>query len=553
MRIYQAMADAFHQEGVEVSFTLMGDGNMHFATALAEQTDRRTILVRHEHAAAAAATAYARATGKVGVASVTCGPGLTQLSTALATAVYARVPIVIFAGESPIDKSFYGQRIEQAPIVTATGSHYIHAHSLPRMQEYVRDAFFIARNEMRPVVIGVPYDKQLDVFEGKEPYRPSTSFIPALAPIIPNPAEIDEAVAAIRSAKNIIILAGRGAAHNGAAEACLKLARHEDALLATTLLARGIFDEDAFSVGIAGGYSSAAARDAFKAADLVVAVGASLNTHTLDGGNLFGHAKVLQIDTNPVGLRDALAISDIYVRADAKLAMDAILEQVSQSSPRLSVQRKAEFAERLRTEAPDPHVFDRTDPYMDPRDAVAAIDATLPKDWFLINGTGHSAAFSAHMRGRRPENFLTIREFGAIGNGISYAIGVAAAFPEQSIVLVDGDGSILMHIQELETIKRHGLRILICALNDGAYGPEIHKLRQDGVDDWGSVFGRGDLGAIARGFGLDGRVITSADDLDKALDAFNASSGAAIWDFHVSDHVISPMMRRAIAARRKLD
>ena len=98
--------------------------------------------------------------GRVGVASVTCGPGLTQTMTALAIATQARVPLVVFAGESPVDAPFYNQQIEQAPLVTATGAHYIAGHSLARMTDYVRDAFFIARMERRPVVIGVPLDLQ---------------------------------------------------------------------------------------------------------------------------------------------------------------------------------------------------------------------------------------------------------------------------------------------------------------------------------------------------------------------------------------------------------
>jgi acetolactate synthase-1/2/3 large subunit len=552
MRIYQALADAFFSEGVEASFTLMGDGNMHFATALSEKPGMRTYMVRHEHAALAAATAYGRASGKIAVASVTCGPGLTQLSTALASAVYAKIPVVVFAGESPIDKSWYGQRIEQAPIVTATGAHYIHAHSLPRMQEYVRDAFFIARTERRPVVIGVPYDKQLEPFPSSAPYLPSTQYLPRLQPLLPHPDELRTALDAIAGARRIALIGGRGVQLAGAEQLCRQFAERVDGLLSTTLLARGLFDDDPLSLGIAGGYSSAAARDEFKKADLVVAVGASLNYHTMDGGNLFPNATVLQIDTDPVGMRDALKTADLYLRADAKAAMQALLDGLADQPPRPVEWRSDQLAERLRTEAPDPFEFQRDDTFMDPRDAVAALDETLPKDWILVNGTGHSAAFSAHMRGRRPENFLTIREFGAIGNGICYAIGMAAAHPDRTIAVIDGDGSVLMHIQELETIRRHGLRILICALNDGAYGPEIHKLRHDGIDDFGSVFGRGDLGKVARGFGLDGTIVTDPSQLDGALAAFQSGSGAAIWDLHVSDQVVSPMMRRAVAKRERL-
>jgi acetolactate synthase I/II/III large subunit len=117
------------------------------------------------------------------------------------------------------------------------------------------------------------------------------------------------------------------------------------------------------------------------------------------------------------------------------------------------------------------------------------------------------------MRGRKPEQFHALREFGAIGNSI--AIGVAAARNNGKVVLLEGDGSLIMHIQELETIRRHGLRLLICVLNDGAYGAEIHELRQDGIDESGAGFGRTDFGSIARGFGLRG---TTVDDLDRVPD-----------------------------------
>jgi len=113
------------------------------------------------------------------------------------------------------------------------------------------------------------------------------------------------------------------------------------------------------------------------------------------------------------------------------------------------------------------------------------------------------------------------------------------------VVLVDGDGSVMMHVQELETIRRHGLRILVVVANDGAYGSEVHKLRAEGFPDDGSVFGYCDFAGIARGFGLPGRTFKSLEDLPQALAEFAAGSGAAVWDFHVSDQVLSPSMRRA--------
>jgi thiamine pyrophosphate-dependent acetolactate synthase large subunit-like protein len=151
------------------------------------------------------------------------------------------------------------------------------------------------------------------------------------------------------------------------------------------------------------------------------------------------------------------------------------------------------------------------------------------------------------MPSRPQEKFLTIREFGAIGNGISFAMGVAAARPDRTVVLFDGDGSLMMHIQELETIKRHGMNILIMVMNDGAYGSEVHKLRSEELPEEGSVFGRPDFAAIARGFGLDGKTFKSDSlaQLPKLVEEFAKRGGGAVWDFHVSDKVVSPTIRRA--------
>ena len=112
-------------------------------------------------------------------------------------------------------------------------------------------------------------------------------------------------------------------------------------------------------------------------------------------------------------------------------------------------------------------------------------------------------------------------------------------------MLFDGDGSLMMHVQELETIKRHGLNILIVVMNDGAYGSELHKFRSEGLPEDGSVFGYCDFAGIARGFGLAGKTFKSLGDLPQALAEFAASGAAAVWDFHVSDKVTSPSIRRA--------
>jgi acetolactate synthase I/II/III large subunit len=183
---------------------------------------------------------------------------------------------------------------------------------------------------------------------------------------------------------------------------------------------------------------------------------------------------------------------------------------------------------------------------LDPRRVIDELDRVIPKDYDSVSGAGHQAYFHSTMRGRKPENYHAIREFGAIGNGISLAIGVAAAKRDGKAVLFEGDGSLLMHIQELEMVQRHRLKLLICVFNDGAYGSEVHKLRADGMDDTGSIFGRTDLAAIARGFGLRGATVTDVSQFQALFDAYQAQDTAELWNIHVSDRVVSPSTRRGV-------
>lgn len=543
-RIYHGLANAFAEEGTSHQFVLMGDGNMHWSVALSE-LGVPAIYVRHEHCAVSMAMSYAEATDEVGVASVTCGPGLTQIMTALGAAVRASIPLVVFTGESPLSSPWYNQEIDQAPFVVATGARYVQIHDTALFQGKVQEAFLWARLNRQPVVIGMPLDLQQKPWAPDKPYIASTKVLPDIGRLQSDPERIDTAAALVAQSKRIIVLGGRGAKSADAATQCLALAESCGALVAETLPVRGLFHQDRWDLGVAGGFSSNIAREAFAQADLVIAVGASLTHHTRDAGKLFPNAKVIQIDTAPIGINQGRVVADVYVGADAGAGVTALTAAISEKTAADPHWRSDDMAKRIAEAPADDAVFAEPLNGLDPRHVVSALDAVIPRDWDLVNSSGHCSYFTAQMRGRSAERFHTIREFGAIGNGLSYAIGVAAARPDNPVVLFDGDGSFLMHVQELETIVRHNLKILICILNDGAYGSEIHKLRADGLSDEGSVFGRGDLGAVARGFGITGEVITSLDDLAAKIEAFGTSSGPALLDFHISDEVTSPVMRRA--------
>ena len=539
---FDILADVAAQETPGACFALLGDANMNFATRLAE-AGCPMIYVRHEHCAVAAAMAHARKTGGVGFATVTCGPGLTQLTTALPAAVRARIPLVVLAGEAPLKSAWYNQMIDQAPFVTATGAAYRALHHPARLAEGLRDAFLEARMTRGPVVVGIPFDLQNAVWTGAAALpAPSADLMPVTSPMPPNPDDLARAVALVAGAGRVVVMAGLGAVAAGAGPACAALADRLGGLLATTLPARGLFAGHPFNLNVAGGFATETARDCFAQADLIIAVGTSLSHHNADGGKLWPKARVLQIDMEPTTLSQGRIAADSHLRADARLGVEAVLAAMA---PRDPAWRTEALAQRIATAPADSTEFAPIPGLHDPREVVAALETHLPQAWEMVNSSGHCSYFAAQMPSRAQDRFLTIREFGAIGNGLAFAMGVAAARPDRPVVLFDGDGSLLMHMQELETIARHGLNILIVALNDGAYGSEIHKLRAEGLSDAGAVFGHTDLAAIARGFGIAGERVNDLASLPDLIARFEKAGGALLLDVPISDQVASPVIRRA--------
>src|SRR4051795_5253942 len=546
LRVYDVLARAFIQEEVKTCFALLGDANMNWAARLAEQ-GCRMIYVRHEHCALAAAMAYARKNRDVGVATVTCGPGVTQLITALPAAVRAHLPLVVFAGEAPLKSGWYNQELDQAPLINATGAAYHRLHMPERMPVAVRDAFLQARRERRPVVIGVPFDLQDRPWTGPENLpKPSRDLLPRSSPMPPHPDDVARAARRFAEAERVVVLAGLGAVEAGAGPACRALATKVGGLLSTTLPARGLFHDDPFCLGISGSFTPEVGLEYLKQADLVIAVGCSLAYHAGGGGQLWPKAKMLHVDIDPVAVSQGQEVARHHLRADARLGVEALTAALPPRNDERSAKWRSDaMAARIRDSKPDSQVFEIEPGLFDPRDVVTALEKALPREWEMVNSGGHCSWFFAQMPSRPQEKFLTIREFGAIGNGVSFAIGVAAARPDRTVVLFDGDGSLMMHVQELETIKRHRLNILIVVMNDGAYGSEVHKLRAEGLPEDGSVFGYCDFAGIARGFGLAGKTFKTLDGLPKLVAEFAATGRAAVWDFHVSDKVLSPSIRRA--------
>jgi acetolactate synthase I/II/III large subunit len=539
------LARAFEAEGVDTLFTLMGDANMYWSTAMAARPGMRVIHVRHESCAVSMADGYARATGKVGVASTTCGPGFTQIMTSLSMAARASIPIVVFAGDSPIAASWYLQQIDMAPLAHATGAHYVPIRHIDRALDNVREAFQVAQVERRPVVLSVPMDIQRQAWPHLTDYNPSAELVPAPQRPGPDPDLVARVCEMIATSERPIILAGRGAVRAQAREAIEALGEQSGALLATSLLGKGLFDGNPYALDIAGAFASDFARERFAESDLVIGIGAGLGHYTTEGGYLYPGAQVVQIDTNPRGLWQGLKTADLHIRADARATAQAIVEALRRNSISKTGYRIPEIAAAVAADHPDARTYPVQDGMVDQRRAIEELDKTIPKDWDIVVGGGHYFSIAmTHLKGRPAEKYHVINDFGAIGSGLAAAIGVAQARGDGKVCLIEGDGSLLMHAQELETIRRHGIRMLMVIINDGGYGAEFHKFRAHDVDPSGAIHGRGDLAAMARGFGLAGMTVNKNGQLGGLFQEHQGANVASLWDVIADDLIPSRAYRR---------
>lgn len=542
VKVYQALAEGFVDEGTRHVFTLMGDATMHWHGAI-EKRGASMISVRHEAAAVAMASGYAHATNDVGVCAVTCGPGLTQIATPLVVATRSKLPLVVLAGDTPMTEPGVPQDIDQRRFIEACGAKFQPLRGPGTAAEDVQLAFAAARMERRPVVLNAPKDIQRQEYPWDWEYVPSLELLPPTQRTRPSPADVGTVGDLLRRSKRPVIIAGRGAVRSECREEVLALASRIGALVSTTLPAKGWLDTDPFCVGISGAFSSRIAEELFTEADLVVAVGASLGSYTTEGRLLYPNASYVVINEAP-GLVAGSDASDRYLQGDARESLRSLLDELSQDSYQNAGFRSPVTAARFgATEA----ARDVSEPgTVDPRALVRLVEQQLAADTYVVTGVGHYWPFPV-MHMRAPEaGFLTIYDFLAIGQCLSGAIGVAVGRPDTTVVAFEGDASLMMQLPELDTAARHGIRLLVVVINDEALGAELHALEAEGVADVsGSLCKTPALDEVARSLGCAGRRATSLEEVQNGLDEFaKIEDRPYLLDVRVARSDTSELFRR---------
>ena len=524
-KCYEGIAAAIAEETGAPMFGVMGDGNMSLWAAIAALGRNAIYSARHEAGAVAMADGYFRATGELGLATVTCGPGLTQVGTSLMAAARNRSKIVVVTGEIPAGAKNKLQVMDQRRFIEACEARFVTVTSVDNAPDEIAEAFFLARQGSRPVVLNLPIDIQERSLEWEWDYRPSAGFVNT--PKVAAEADLERLAALLNEAERPVIVAGRGARVAGARDEIVALADRAGALLATSLQAKGLFADHPYVIGIAGSYSAAPAEHLFQEADLILAVGAEFGYFTSEGGMLAPFAKVARIDVAPPPLEIGVVPGD-YVRGDAKATAAALLQKVEKKEGFRTKETRQFLASGG---AGNPAEFGEHHP----RHMLASLARVIPDNARLFCGGGHLIGFVAmHLAVPPDVDTQFSSQWGAVGQTIPVAVGMGAATPDRPFIVIEGDGSVMMNLQELETAARHQVQMVVIIWNDGGFGAEVHKLAAKGLDGRLAQWPNPDFVAIARAFGGDGELLADPRDLGEAVERGLRKKGLYLVEVRVS-------------------
>jgi len=541
MKVYQRLAQAFKAEGTKATFGMMGDGNMYWIYEL-DRLGVKIHEVRHEGAGLGMADGYARTTREPGVATATCGPGVTQLATALVTASRASSPVVAFCGEAPSTDEEYAQYLDQPRFAAACESDYVQLLSPDLADEAVRKAFYLAKLNNRPVMLSCPMDIQQKNFDDDEPYKPSSSFF-ARGAVHPDDKALERAADIVAGAKKPVIIVGRGAQWAGAGPAVLKLGERIGAIILTTLLSKTFLNESEYHAGISGVYGSRTAMQLAHEADVVIGIGASLNRHTLENGYMYPKARYVHIDSKAHLMMGGARAADAYVQSDARLGVEALEKALATRGVKSTGFRTPDVKSKLVNHQADRTEFQIEPGTVDPREAVMVMDKIVPPEIGVLSGSGMTSAFCSMLMTRRRDLVQGGHFFGCIGQMLPAAMGTVVATGKPAMLL-DGDASVMMHLAEFETAVRYNMPLLVVVMNNEALGAEYYKLDAHKMETRGSEITTPDLGKVAVSFGGRGRMAKSIDELTSAVNEFVKKPGPMMVDLRISRAVPSVPYRR---------
>ncbi len=533
----QMVIEALRRENVSVVFGYPGGAIMNVYDEVYKQNYFEHILTRHEQAAIHAADGYARASGDVGVAFVTSGPGFTNAVTGLANAYIDSIPMVVISGQVPI--SMIGtdafQEIDAVGISRPCVKHnYLvkDAKDLPRI---LKEAFYIARSgRPGPVHVDIPKDVTAQVAKFSYPekitmrtYKPTYKG---------NSRQIKKVVDAIANSNRPILYVGGGAVNSGASELVREFAKMTGIPAVETLMARGVLgDKNPLLMGMVGMHGCYSANMAMSEADLMIAFGPRFDDRVTGKLSEFAkHAKVIHVDIDPSSIGKIVDI-DFPIVGDLK---NVLIDMMPLAKDKIDSNKYQAWRDLLqRYDEIHPLEYSDDKGNIKPQWVIQRVGETLGEKAIISTDVGQHQMWTAQFYPfDRPRQFITSGGLGTMGFGFPAAIGVKKAKPEKISINITGDGSILMNIQELMTAYESKIPVINIILNNGYLGM---------VRQWQTFFydkryastdlsnAQPDFVKLAESFGGLGFRVETKEEFDRALNEAVKSNVVCMIDVNV--------------------
>ncbi|WP_421225433.1 acetolactate synthase 2 catalytic subunit [Aeromonas jandaei] len=541
----QFLVQALKKQGVTQVFGYPGGAIMPVYDALYDGGLAHQ-LCRHEQGAAMAAVGYARASGQVGVCIATSGPGATNLVTGLAEALLDSVPLVAISGQVPcaaIGTDAF-QEVDVLGMSLSCTKHSFMVTDAADLGRVLAEAFAIAtEGRPGPVLIDLPKDVQLAAVP------PQSPLFAVEEPEALNPSELTAARTLLAAAERPVLYVGGGVGMANAEQQLRDFAAATGMPAVTTLKGIGALDPDSpVYLGMLGMHGTKAANYAVQQCDLLVVVGARFDDRVTGKLEEFApEAKVIHLDVDA---------AEFGKRRAAEVGITTDLKQVL---PRLAMTLEiAPWREHCAAMARE-YAFR----YDHPGQAIYApallkqLSAKLPESSVVACDVGqHQMWVAQHMRFTSPRNHLSSAGLGTMGFGLPAAIGAKMSRPEDEVVLVSGDGSFMMNVQELGTIRRAQLKVKMVLLDNQRLGMvrQWQELFFDGRYSETILSDNPDFVALAAAFGIPGETITCKEQIAGALDRLLASEGAYLLHVAISEEEnVWPLVPPGVANHKMME
>jgi len=535
-----AILRSLEAEGFEIMFGIPGGAILPTYDAIARGTTVRHVLARHEQGAGHMAEGYARASGKVGVAIATSGPGATNLVTPIADAWMDSTPIVCITGQvrSDLIGTDAFQETDATGITMPIVKHSWLVQDVRELPHTIKAAFHVARTgRPGPVLVDIAKDVQEAELDFSYPHEVN---LPGWRPPSKvHERQVHEAAKAIVESRQPIVYAGGGVINANASVELLALVEAARLPAVVTLMGKGCLpDSHPLNYGAPGMHGSKYANWALNKADLVIAVGTRFDDRVTGKVSAFAPgAKIIHFDIDAAEV-GKIRTADIPVVGPLKLALAQLTRDVKALEAREPVDRTPWHAQLREWRALYPYKYRRSEGVLKPQTVIETLrDLTAGSDVIWTTGVGqHQMWAMQYLVCEKPRTFITSGGLGTMGYGLPAAVGAKAARPEATVVCIDGDGCFQMTCQELATAALERLPIVVVIINNGWLGmvrqwqelfyaeryAETHLTKQ--VPDYAQ---------LAEALGGAGFVVESEDDLESTLRAALQSGRTAVVDARV--------------------